>query len=246
MPKAARKRLLRAQAAPRKRAAAVFRQDWDSYGAIVKNNYLHHREAYAALHRVLVEEMASPFRFLDIACGDASASVVALAGTKVSHYRGIDLSEAGLERAEKALGTLSCSFELEHRDFAEALADEGHSDVAWIGLSLHHFRTPQKLALMREARRIVGADGKFLIYECASPGAETREAWLRRWDLQRPDWNAYSDAQWDSITMHVRANDFPETHATWLRLGEKAGFPGARCLYISPTDLFRLYCFDTR
>lgn len=244
-PTIARRRARRAAAPPRKPAAAVFRQDWPSYRKIVDNNYLFHREAYAVLRRVLAEEIASPFRFLDIACGDAGASV-ALAGTMVSHYHGIDLSEQALARAKRALRALPCSVELEHRDFTEAMRGRGISaDVAWIGLSLHHLREPQKRALMSDARLIVGETGKFLIYENASPGSETRASWLKRWDRQRPEWRGFSDEQWESFRMHVHANDHPETHVTWLRLGYEAGFARARCLYESPTRLFRLYCFDS-
>jgi type II secretory ATPase GspE/PulE/Tfp pilus assembly ATPase PilB-like protein len=41
---------------------------------------------YGQLHRILVDEVDRPFRFLDIACGDASATVDALKGTRVAHY----------------------------------------------------------------------------------------------------------------------------------------------------------------
>jgi hypothetical protein len=116
--------------------------------------------------------------------------------------------------------------------------------VVWIGLSLHHLRAPEKLALMSEARVIVGESGKFLVYENASPGEETRDAWLARWDLQRPAWRAYTPREWEAIAGHVHANDFPETHVTWLKLGYEAGFTRVRSLYTCPTDLFRLYAFD--
>jgi hypothetical protein len=59
---------------------AVFRQQWQLYRKVVDNNYLFHREAYARLHQILVDEAVQPFRFLDIACGDASATVEALGG----------------------------------------------------------------------------------------------------------------------------------------------------------------------
>ena len=242
---APQERAQRKFAAPRKRTAAVFQQDWQSYRRIVRNNYLFHREAYGELRRVLVEETTGPFRFLDIACGDASASVKALVGTGVSHYRGIDLSEPGLALAGKALKTLGCPFQLEHSDFTKALASPGiAADVAWIGLSLHHLKTPQKRKLMQAVRLIVGDAGKFLIYENASPTRETRDKWLRRWDQQRPEWRAFSDDQWQSITMHVHRNDHPESHVGWLTLGYEAGFGRARCLYASPNELFRLYCFE--
>jgi SAM-dependent methyltransferase len=234
----------KAMKAPRRKAAAVFQQDWNSYGKIVANNYLHHREAYAVLRDVLGARR-EPFRFLDIACGDASASAGALAGTTVSAYHGIDLSEPGLERAAATLAaTLPCPVTLEHRDFVAALADETiTTDIAWIGLSLHHLRKPQKEDLMRHVRRAVGGGGRLLVYENASPIEESREAWLERWDAQRPDWTAFSDAEWESINHHVHACDHPETDAAWLALGRAAGFAAARCLYASPNELFRLYDF---
>src|SRR5262249_3727914 len=118
----------------------------------------------------LGDEAVQPFRFLDIACGDARATVETLKGTRVAHYYGIDLSSAALELASKALESLGCPVTLDHRDFIEALRDWPEPvDVAWIGLSLHHLLAPAKLSLMREIRGIVGDSGLFLIYENASP-----------------------------------------------------------------------------
>jgi ubiquinone/menaquinone biosynthesis C-methylase UbiE len=225
-------------------ATTVFQEEWQVYRKMVDNNYLFHNEAYDVLRRWLLANASAPFRFLDLACGDASASVAALKGTAVAHYQGVDLSEPALDLARDALKALPCTVALERHDFAAALeAREKSADVAWIGLSLHHYRTPDKLRLMRSVREIVGASGAFLIYENASPGEETREAWMTRWDLQRPDWHSFSDAEWNTITDHVHDNDFPETDATWHTLGTSAGFTDVRRLYVCPTDLFRLYCF---
>jgi len=65
-------------------AVALFQQQWQLYRKFVDNNYFYHREVYDRLHRILVEEVIQPFRFLDIACGDARASVDALRGTRGS------------------------------------------------------------------------------------------------------------------------------------------------------------------
>jgi SAM-dependent methyltransferase len=101
-----------------KPAAILFQQQWQLYRKFVDNNYFYHREVYGQLHRVLVEEAVQPFRFLDIACGDARASVDALRGTPVAHYHGIDLSQAALELASKALEPLGCSDVLSRRTIA--------------------------------------------------------------------------------------------------------------------------------
>ena len=227
-------------------AAALFQQQWQLYRKFVDNNYFYHREVYGQLHRILVEEAVQPFRFLDIACGDAKATVDALKGTRVAHYHGIDLSQAALDLASKALETLACPVTLDHRDFVAALRDRPQPvDVAWIGLSLHHLLAPAKLSLMREIRSVVGDHGLFLIYENASPDAEDRDAWLLRWERQnQPLWTALTPEEYEAMRAHVRDNDFPETTSRWHSLGREAGFGGVRELFVAPTDLFRMYCFQ--
>jgi SAM-dependent methyltransferase len=225
-------------------APALFQQQWQLYRKFVDNNYFYHREVYANLHRILVGEAVQPFRFLDIACGDARASVDALRGTRVAHYHGIDLSQAALELATKALESLGCPVTLDNRDFVEALRDRPEpADVAWIGLSLHHLLAPAKLTLMREIRSVVGDRGFFMIYENASPDGEDRDTWLLRWRRQnQPLWT--TPEEYEAMAAHVHANDFPETSSRWHSLGREAGFGRVRELFIAPTDLFRMYCFQ--
>ena len=224
---------------------ALFQRHWKLYRKVVDNNYLFHHEAYAQLHRILVDEAVQPFWFLDIACGDARATADALKGTRVAHYHGIDLSQAALNLAANALTTLRCLIILDHRDFVEALHDWSQPvDVAWIGLSLHHLMAPVKLTLMRKIRGMVGGHGLLLIYEDASPDGEDRAAWLRRWDRQKPSWTALTLEEWDAITAHVHAADFPETTSRWHWLGREAGFTRVRQLFVAPSNLFRMYYFQ--
>jgi len=112
-------------------AATMFQDEWQVYRKVVDNNYLFHEEAYGALHAVLAGEVTARFPFLDVACGDASATVGALAGTRVCQYQGIDLSDAALALAATALAALPCPVTLTRRNFVEALHDPGLSaDVA--------------------------------------------------------------------------------------------------------------------
>jgi SAM-dependent methyltransferase len=220
----------------------IFQQEWRIYRTLVDQNYLFHREAYACLHQVLVEDVRHPFRFLDIACGDATASVDALTGTQLTHYYGIDLSAAALELARQSLAVLECPVTLDQADFVEALsAWSAPVDVVWIGLSLHHLQTPEKLEVLGAIRRILGPDGLFLIYEDTSPDGEDRDSWLRRWDDQQPLWTAYLPHEWETMTAHVHAADFPETASRWASLGHEAGFAEVQEVYVAPSDLFRLY-----
>ena len=91
---------------------------WPTYRKVIDNNCLFHREVYERLHRLLADEAPRPFRFLDVACGDASATVGALQGTAISHYHGIDVSGPALDLAQRALAVLPCRVRLEQRDLA--------------------------------------------------------------------------------------------------------------------------------
>jgi hypothetical protein len=53
-------------------AAALkqFQEQWATYRKLITSNYLSHREVGSILHNTLNEILASPFSFLDIACGD--------------------------------------------------------------------------------------------------------------------------------------------------------------------------------
>lgn len=224
---------------------AMFQAEWDTYRKMVENNFLFHREAYARLRRVLVEEMARPFRFLDIACGDASASAGALKGTSVANYTGIDFSALALDLAAKNLADLGCPVALIQGDFLAAVDGSlDLVDVVWIGLSLHHLLAPEKQVFMAKVRDLLAPGGRLMVFENTSPDGEARDAWLARWDLQRPQWHAYTEDEWTRMAAHVHAADFPETVSTWHALGTAAGFSKVEEIYATPTDLFRLWSFS--
>src|SRR5215468_4477625 len=147
-------------------AMQAFRHQWQIYSKVVDKDYLSHQAVQTVLHWELVKDVNRPFRFLDLACGDARLTVAALQGTCVIHYHGIDLSEPALGMARQTVRSLACPAELEEQDFVSALRDRSEpADVVWIGLALHHLQTPDKRVLMREVHATVGDSGHFLIYE---------------------------------------------------------------------------------
>ena len=79
-------------------AMQTFRRQWQVYSKLVTNDCLSHRAAGEVLHRELVA-VNRPFRFLDLACGDAAMTVAALRDTPVIHYHGIDLLAPALDLA---------------------------------------------------------------------------------------------------------------------------------------------------
>lgn len=223
---------------------AMFQSEWKTYRKTVENNFLYHREAYARLHDVIVQDFSHPFHFLDIACGDASSSSEALAGTMIAGYSGIDFSALALELAAKNLAALGCPVTLVQGDFLDAI-DETRApvDIVWIGLSLHHLGRREKLQFMAKLRSILKPGGRLMVFENTSRDGEDRASWLARWDLQRPLWTAYTPDEWTRMADHVHAADYPETVSGWRQLGHDAGYVSIQDIYATPTDLFRVWSF---
>ncbi len=227
------------------KAMESFRHQWQLYRKLVDHDYLSHKAVCEVLHRVLIEEVGRPFRFLDLACGDASLAVAALQGTPAIHYHGIDLSAPALELASKAVAALSCPVDIEQGDFVAAMRERSEpADVVWIGLSLHHLQTSDKQALMREVRSAVGGSGFFLIYEPIRREGETREAYLDRFErINHAAWSTLTSDEWVSVLRHVRAADFPEPASLWAQLGRNAGFSRALELFTDPSGFYQVFCF---
>lgn len=224
-------------------ALEQFQKQWATYQKLVDTDSLAHRDVGQILHGAL-KAIPKPFAFLDIACGDAGQMRQALAGTKVSHYHGIDLSEPALELAAKNLAGVPFAVELDHRDFVTALTRRPEpADAAWCGLSIHHLSTEGKLDLLKAIR---GSTSAFLmLYEPTLADGETRDNYLERFRrVNRPAWTFLSDDEWAQIDHHVTTCDYPETAATWLELGREAGFARARELFCDPTGFYRIYRYE--
>ena len=226
-------------------AMQAFRNQWQAYQKLVDNDHLSHREVRGVLHRQLVETVGRPFRFLDLACGDASMTVAALAQTPVIEYHGIDLSAPALDMAKKTVASLTCEVKLEQNDFVAAMRERPEpADVVWIGLSLHHLQTDDKRTLMREVCATVGDGGLFLIYEPSRLDGETRPEFLDRFERSyHAAWSALTPAEWTIIWDHVQAADFPEQSSDWAQLGRDAGFTNVRELFTDPADILKVFCY---
>jgi SAM-dependent methyltransferase len=229
-------------------AAALnqFQQQWATYGKLVSENSLSHREVTGLLHATLADKFSLPFNFLDIACGDASIMPEALCDVPVRHYHGIDLSQPALELAASNLDELSCEVDLDHRDFFEALTRRTeHADAAWCSLSIHHLATDSKLDVLKAIRDALGASGVFLLYEPTRMNGEDRAGYLERFQQTNYQlWNYLSEPEWEQIWDHVSICDFPECAADWLRIGRAAGFSSGRQIFADQTAMYCLFRFE--
>jgi hypothetical protein len=224
-------------------AMEQFQKQWGAYQKLVDSDVLSHQAAGATLHQGIAG-IDRPFTFLDIACGDASLTKRALAGTRVSHYHGIDLSEPAIELAEKMLDGVPYPVDLDHEDFVTALEGRAEpADVSWCGLSIHHLVTADKLKLMKAIRGATGI--AFLLYEPSRRDGEDRDGWVRRFlGAQVPLWTTLTAEERDQIIHHIETSDLPETASGWLDLGREAGFAKATQLFVDPSDGLRIFRYD--
>jgi SAM-dependent methyltransferase len=222
----------------------LFAKGLATYRKVEAANYMAHREVYGLLHDVLISEARSPFVFADLGCGTATGSAKALAGTQISGYVGVDISEPSLDAAREALSSLACPIDLRRGDFAEAIENwTGPLDAVWIGQSLHHLRAPEKRAFMRRVERLLPPDGVFLIWEPTCFEGEDRKGWMERFRQMRPQWPAISDEEFAAFDSHHRASDYAETALTWKGMAREAGFEQAEELFTAPNQLARVYLF---
>jgi len=78
-----------------------------------------------------------------------------------------------------------------------------------------------------------------MIYEPTLADGEDREGYLARFRrVNRPAWPFLTKDEWDQIDHHVTTCDFPESPATWLDIGRKAGFSAANQFVSDPSGFY--------
>jgi SAM-dependent methyltransferase len=215
-----------------------FFDQWALYEKVAGNNYLHHREAYAAIERVLCAR-SEGFSFLDLGAGDARFTGVMLSRLKPGRYHAVDISGTALDLARKNAASLTCPTEFTQADFATYVPEAADSyDVVFIGLSFHHLTLENKRRFFSDVRRIVNQGGFFVFYEPIMEPGETRDGVMGRFCAFAEQWNTLTAIELQQVKEHVLGNDYPETVETFETMARAGGFPVTRVLF---TDDARLY-----
>jgi len=225
-------------------AQALFNRELATYRKFTAHNLMFHREVYGLLRDMLVNEVPPQFAFLDLGCGDASASVAMLAGLPIGRYHGVDLSDRSLEIAAQNLAALSCDVALQRSDFGAALSTwNAPVDVVWIGQSLHHYQSAEKRRTMKAARAALRQHGIFMIWEPVLRPGEDRLGWVERLAAMRPDWQVLSDQEFANMKQHSILADYPETRDDWIAMGRAAGFSDGAQVFMAPNNLAGVFKF---
>jgi 16S rRNA G966 N2-methylase RsmD len=224
---------------PSDSAHTIFAEQLAIYRRVVDADYMSHRALFRLLHDTL-KQRTEPFSFLDLASGDASCSVGALIGTRVSAYTAVDLSEPALRLATTNARRLACGTQIVLADFEDYLNPPPRKwDVIFIGFSYHHLIGAAKLAFARRLHDALSAGGEWIFFEPMLFGGQTRADYLKRWKKSlEEDWKEFNPEEKATIWEHVSNHDFPESHASFEEIAWQAGFRAFEHLY---TDPFRFY-----
>ncbi len=218
-----------------------FFDEWEVYRKIVDLNYLHHNEAYASISRAL-EDVKSPFSFLDLGAGDADATTRILSAFRLKQYEAVDLSEIALNLAEKHAEVLACPTRFTQADFFQYVKKTTVAfDVIFIGLSLHHLPLADKKTFFADVRRALADGGRFMFYEPICESQESRDAVLKRWWDVASGWRGLTDEELLKAKKHVFENDYPESVEQFSTLSESAGFSSSRVLYTDSDNLYAVF-----
>lgn len=225
-------------------AVHAFFSHWDVYRLCIEHNTLFHREVGDILRREW-QKRATPFTFLDLACGDAELTAAALRGTRVSAYTGVDFSAPAVALAAQNLAALRCPRAMHEADFTDFLrGNRGTFDVIYLGLSLHHLERETKREMMHHLRRSTSAGGTFYLFEPILHAGETREGYVERWiaAMQGP-YGSFPSAARDLLREHVRESEQPESADEYISSAQAAGFDEGGVLFTDRGHFYSLFRF---
>lgn len=231
---------------PENISTEIFIKNWSIYRKIIENDNMSHKDGYAILKEILSDEMNEPFSFLDLACGDAYYSSRTLKDTKARQYIGIDVSDQALTLANQELKNLDIEFTLlrgDFFDFDKILEDP--VDVVWVGFSIHHLETLEKLEFMKKVKNALGNQGVFMIYEPILIEGEDLESYYHRFEKTfKEHWRGLNKKEADSLLEHVRESERPETTIDWINIGRDAGFKRAEKVFSEKTGLYEIFKYS--
>jgi SAM-dependent methyltransferase len=201
-------------------------EDWSLFDAVIQNDYMYHRQLADSLGRV-AKQVVGDLRIIDLGCGDAWLPVHAFGEAKVAEYIGVDLSSGAVERAKRAVATLTPHAVVMCGDIVETLSrlPAGGASLILASNSLHHFTAEQKPALVRECFRVLAPGGIFCWVDPVRREGESRDGYLTRLaHTIEHEWTALSAEQKRQAIDHIWNCDYPELASWTTRTAQEVGF----------------------
>jgi SAM-dependent methyltransferase len=212
-------------------SAAIFTRSWSLYDLLTEHNYMFHRQIYSGVEELLrlraESSYRSPYRLLDLGCGNARFLAPCLKRMPPRSYQGVDLSAAALAEAHAYLAELPGEVVLVQGDLLEAVESTAESwDILFTGFALHHLMTEQKARFFRAAGRCLTEKGWLILVDVMREENQDRETYLEGYlRFMREEWTAVPREQLEEACAHVRDYDYPEPLSTLQEMAREAGLP---------------------
>lgn len=193
-------------------------EQWAMYDAVIQGDYMLHNELVATLAD-WARKHSQPLRIIDLGCGDAWLASHAFRDANIESYHGVDVSESAVERARKNTAIWQGRAGVTAGNLADFLhsQSDGSANVVLASYSIHHFSSPDKIALIADCRRVLAPGGTLLWIDAVRNDDESRDAYIARLTgVMQHDWTNLTEDQRDKACTHVRTSDFPET-GRWMR-----------------------------
>ena len=222
-----------------------FERQWGSYRAVVEHDLMEHRAiataSAAALQSWLLlrPAAANAPAMVDLGCGDLALLAPLLAQLPLASYTGLDLTEAVLPLAQRALGSVPYPTNWQHGDLL-AWAEAGDSapsnaaandatahstDILHSAFAIHHLSDDQKQRFLRGARRRINPGGLFIWVDVFREPGESIAAYADRYGSRiQSSWGMLAAEQRQSVEQHLRSFDIPADRAAIQRAAEQEGW----------------------
>ena len=222
----------------------AFFEQWHIYRSVVNNNYMHHQEIVNTIKNIMTDAEIKPLRILELGCGDSHVvHQLTQQGIEVAHYCGIDLSQIGLNLAQKNLDDHIRDVELHCGDMVDITRTltPGY-DFIMAGYTLHHLSTEQTLSVLNACKQLLKPDGMMLVYDIVRRYDESENAYnTRAIQFDRQHWTALTQQQMDMTAEHILQHDQPKSFVQWHDMIEQSGFHNDELLYQSPNGFYALF-----
>ena len=224
----------------------IFIKNWSIYRKIIANDNMSHKAGYSKLKQIILDVMHKPFSFVDLACGDAYYSSKILKDTNARRYTGLDISEQALSLATENFTGSHIEAEFIKADFIEfPKFIDYEADVIWVGFSVHHLDTAEKLEFMKNAGEALANGGIFMLYEPILLEGEDLEQYYIRFKRTFDEyWKGLDPEESNYLLEHVRETEKPETREDWIALGKEAGFSTGENVFSEHTGLYEIFKYE--
>lgn len=174
-------------------------------------------------------------RVISLCCGTGTMERAILAEVPQVRITGVDLGTGQLARARKLSSDPRLSYL--HADATATGLEGGAYDRVLISLALHEMTRPTRLAVLREARRLCGSDGRVVAIEHGRPATRRarllRALWWFFWIPGNPEVPTSRDLRARGLDREMAECDLELTsHETttpdWIEAFEAAPVAAAR------------------